>query len=1569
MPQQQVKLNPKFLNLDTSFEKLDPSETPFAKNYLFDINANAHLATGTGNPSGEGQNEYTLTPVRSNVRIPDAITPIGFNKCVGTFECINTRELYYFNANSKGSHGIYVISGDDYAWTKIIIDPKLNFSFNQEFYIAEHRVRVRVRYDAQKNIIEKHLLWTEGNNWQGWVNVIAAIRTDGFNVQLFPYWLTRQPHFDRRELLEYPVRPPMYAVQAKSIANTSADRGNPNWLLDTAFEFCYQFINTDGRETVTSPLSDPFIVKTEDFLSNPDLIPKKALLTLYAGSSLTEKIKIYLRYTKRQQDKVSEFQSWSIWYLYDTIYRFPDAGVNSQLVIGTDYWTRTNEWSAFNYDPIQNTLQYTFDNSLAAQIVDQSLFTNIETAMPIKSVGLTDLGDGVLLADNLYGYDNFSDDITSNLTAIVKEKDDKTCRTPFTKVKLYAYAGYISFANVWASQISYYNGDDKQFRTGGLTVDITDGKTTINVDESKLFELDFADKTAFLCYAKGTPYSAIGKMMIANADNTLSEVAKTIDASSDSDKEYLKSILSSGSYFVWQFEFIIPAGNYDFSLGRHNVATYADYRGTSTYVAGIANSKLKERVSPVCTFVRPTALVSYSKEIEVNCSNGDVDTWGNGHDLFYVTTPVISQTGFKRFRFVEGYLRESRDNNIPIELFPYTFTVPTVITGTLTDKNGHYFGYSRAEHASQTNVAFIAKINCFYPVQFIQPTSQEGLGFRPNNFVYLTDYNGNKVGFGNYVVLHVKITDLTGALAYSNIGVSIKDGATDVTDSDGNATLIIHNGQPTPRVSNIFINASGNFILTLVNCGIIPLSQYKESLVVCQTTQERVYPLPINLKVLIQANEQRSLKSNANYVVGVVGADLAGRRTFINKIAQLTVSSFPQRDDVFATLIQWSKTGALQLPSEISWFAFYVTNYINYKSYLQWVGDKVEFIDVSGNVTDTSSNAAFVRVTISSLIQANINQNFTLLANYEFQQGDKLRVYDDGEGDLRDTKTFGEVIDVDIQGSNYNQAAINANLIAPSVNTVLNNADVVEANASLYVKYDSRWDSLKNATGFWIELYTPSENNTELPYFQTGSWIPVIGGELATFLGYDTNGNPHYNFPTQGNLSYWDTYFLQRSIAINGTGNRNFNHPFESPNITDTWGVNITSAGQPNTVNPDAKQAWFSDCVIKSDNYVSEGIKNGLATFREENKKCFTGYWWGGIVAVKAINSIVFFLCENDYFTTDYNFHYTYPNQQGVMVVNLDNGLSQPHQKIDYTYGCQYEDTASIVIDDKLITWHDQKNSCYLISDFQTAIDITQVNEGDRKIGIKSYYSAKSNFIGKWNLSHGVEERFDVVAGLDMQLNYLHITFRPRRNNSALTTSFLNDQRNVALDFQETFVYSLDHKRWLPTRGYAPEAYGKLRGALGNEMFSFASGVPYYHLNTPSTSFCNFYGSDTERVMTVAVNENAELEKILQSASLDSNNTDMFIDLVYSDVKNSFSYVPLAYWKRKGRFLYAPILRNGNTYPPINDTQRSMIVDGNGIRGAYFVVRFVGSLAQTQEYQELNQLFFKYIPVLETAQK
>jgi len=357
----EVKQLPYFLDLNNGYQKIEPNASPFINGFGWDINANGNLPTGTGNPSAEGQNEFVLTPTRANVKVKDALLPEGFNKNVGSFESIVTRELYYFNHNSNSKHAIYVINGDTLQLTKVIQDPNLEFSLEQEHFISEHRVTLRVVFDENKNITEKHLIFTDSNSGQKWINVIASIETDSFNATTFPYWTLQQPHFDRKELIEYATRPPMFAPTVTAIPNTIDDVGEDNNLIDKAFQFCYDITYTDGRQTTVSPFSLPFAIKSEDYLSNPNLIFKKLRLHLYAGSPMTEKITLYVRQTLANAS--TDLITWGNWYKYDVINKFDNCGVNSEERIGNKYWLRTNQWADYNYNAEKNTFEYIFSNN------------------------------------------------------------------------------------------------------------------------------------------------------------------------------------------------------------------------------------------------------------------------------------------------------------------------------------------------------------------------------------------------------------------------------------------------------------------------------------------------------------------------------------------------------------------------------------------------------------------------------------------------------------------------------------------------------------------------------------------------------------------------------------------------------------------------------------------------------------------------------------------------------------------------------------------------------------------------------------------------------------------------------------------------------------------------------------------------------------------------------------------------------------------------------------------------------------------------------------------------------
>jgi hypothetical protein len=1558
--QQPDKILPKFINTDVAYDELLPDESPYIKNLEDSINQNPD--SNSNNPTKQGQNAVILTPVHSNLKLPDAIAPAGQNKNIGTFQSIETQEMYYLNFNSNLNHGIYVVDGNSGVWSTVIIDPKLEFSDDPAAFIAEHRVCLRLVFDKYKNIVEKFILWTDGQKWQGWVAVKTAIATNGFDVSLYPYFTLLPPHFDRKELLEWAIRKPMYNPVVTPLTNSASDLGKVNRLIDTAFQFAASWNNTDGRRTELGSYSLPLIVNTSDFLNNPDNLPKNARVTIYAGSCMTESIDLYVRTNEKQVAGVPSENSWSPWKFYDRIYKFgPDANV-----LGTQYWLRTNPWAGLAYDPIFNTIGYTFDNSKAGLIptIDTTVLQN---DLPQLSVGHTPMGDAEALANNRYGYNNATKEQLENIDVQVIEKEQNVCTKPLRKIRLYGYTGRPGDTFSYVSQVGYFLGDDKQMRFGGTTTGRND-RIGVDAQESKFFSLDFADKNAFRCYLKGTPYFADGTWYYVNSDNSLVKLDNLLDFNSADVQEFVQRIFVAGGYFVCVFDLLVPSDRYTACIGRHNVSSAGDYRNTSSYVYGIANSRVKSQTTlpavnggVTVTSIKPNAIGSFSKEMEVDATAGDVDVWGNNHDLFYIYCPDYEHaSGAGHFRFIEGYLKESGDNPLPVELFPYMMTKGnTDDSGQFTDKNGFYWAKTKAHDSDSTDIIFTAKINCAYPTQFVVPTSQGGDGWKVNANAYLSDNNLGVVGDCNRILVRGTITNLDGTLRYSNVAISIVDGSVTNSRSDGTFELVVHNGMATLRSSNIYINAGGNFQITIAGCGQVPLSHFNEALAPCVNCNERVYPVLINLAVNAEGFTQMSVKENSTYSIGGALADLAGRLTYVSPVKELTVPSFLQRGDVLATYFRMLINGPMKFDPDLKWFAPYVSNQLNILKYIQWVGDKIRYIDSNGNVVTDPASAVFCAIYIDSLYNYNVANNFSLLANYQFTPQDRMRILDDGNGHLFDVATYGDPIDLQVLGTNYNQAAMTAGIVPNTQNPVVNVNTITTPTQSitLFVRYDARLDKIINNTGFWIELYTPTQLANEIP-FNEMEWKPVINGEVADFTGYQ-NGRPVYTYPTFININFWDTYFFNRNISIPGAGDKFLNHPFESPNISDSWGYHITSGGRQNVRNENAKQQWFRDDVIKSDNMLVNGIVNGLGTFKSINRKDFSQYKWGGIVGMMTQRSVVLFICENDFFTTNFDFHFAYANAQGVMVTNLDQGLSEPFQKIGDNFGCAYEYTGSILSHDKIVWWYDINNAALVICDYKSARDVSEIKDDKgRMYGVKSYFIAKSQFIGDWNKNHDVQSRFDVFTGVDMVRKNLYVTFRPRRKNSNSLSSYVNQMRAFRLDYQETVVYNIDSGRWTKATGFTPEAYGKLKGSKsGVEMFAFAAGVPYLHNNVDNDSFLEFFGQATEPVFSFMINKNKEIVKILENLALDST-VKWFFDLICDTQDNSYSYVPLSYVKEKEKLLYAPALRDMVSYLDPKEAYRSTLVDGKRIFGAWVFVRMVGDPNRPTEYRQLSDAYY-----------
>jgi hypothetical protein len=131
---------------------------------------------------------------------------------------------------------------------------------------------------------------------------------------------------------------------------------------------------------------------------------------------------------------------------------------------------------------------------------------------------------------------------------------------------------------------------------------------------------------------------------------------------------------------------------------------------------------------------------------------------------------------------------------------------------------------------------------------------------------------------------------------------------------------------------------------------------------------------------------------------------------------------------------------------------------------------------------------------------------------------------------------------------------------------------------------------------------------------------------------------------------------------------------------------------------------------------------------------------------------------------------------------------------------------------------------------------------------------------------------------------------------------------------------------------------------------------------TKPQTFLNFYGQQTQPVLTAVFNKDEQVVKILQSLSLDLNGAKMYIDLVYSTQNYGFSYIPTNLFIEKEKMIYAAFLRDMVSYldSPSSNDFRSTLQDGKRIFGEYFVVRFIQDNNTLGKYFELNAIDYLY---------
>lgn len=1599
MAQQISKSKPLYVVTDKSPKDLSEHEATYLKNYRATFNKNAAQDGKEGGNMGMG------TPNQANKKYALITLPAGTNVTMGVYECEETNEIYFANWNSNKLHGWYVIDGYTLKPSIIKIDPALNFSLEPANKIAAHRVHIRVIYErtsaTTRSIKEIILIYTDGGQWQKFINTIASRRSNGFDATRYPYWELRGPHYDATEFIDLPVRPPMYAPVVAPITPTTADAGKPNTIIDKSIQFAYKYVLTDARGTTASPYSNPVAQISSPCNTNNAGLSRGYNITLNAGSALVERIQLFAKFCGGD------------WYLYDTIERF---GPNDPK-LDNQYWLRTNDWANYSYNAADNTIIYSYYNDRQTGIIDQEDFKNFQTDCPVISIGLCGAGDAILLGDNLYNYPNLPKIELDKFKASVIDDDESANILQTRKITLYA----ILRLNGCFTQFIWTNGADKTKRFGGINysigpggenlsysvgpsfsggINLTSGPGTFNMGFDPATNDGFRmslDKTGgFIAYLAGTNYSAVSKQVLVAKDGTMTEM-DTIDATSQQQAQLVLNLLGQGGQVVQKFDFIVPPGKYIARIARHNVPTTETYQKTSTWVMGLVTKWTFKNTfgdaSQAAQFYNwnNSGLDTIEKELEIDVCAGDFDQWKTAKkNMFFIFIPYIFESGGaianRRWRFIEGYVSEDEATNIPVEILSYARGADGGLIEYLryaeyTDHNGHFFMYMAEGTAYKGEVIFKGVANCKPLTQIattrIDKYSHSDSGYYDALSVSLKD-NAGSYGVCNRILIKGKVVDGITGIGYSSIAITPTHGSPTFTDSEGNFSVIIHDTNLNTK-GRLYINSSGG-----AGCFLLPntgscfdVFPFDMTGIPCTNCTERIYPTTYNIlaKVLNQAFQ--SVKDGGTYPLSFHVMDLAGRTTFEQPISTVSIPTFMEKgafilSRIQVALLQDLDLSALNLQNGAGYLILSRASNQRAQSYLQWVGDKIDFLDKDGNVTLDGSGAIRARITIQSLLDYNAQNNYSTTATYQFVKEQILRFYDDGNGNLFKPDSNG-LLDFPILGTSFADTVEQTVAVSTTTDgvTTTTTTPINNPGNTIIIPFDKRLLALNgisttnngtlsnlNGCGFWIEIQTPRDTSQVQSYTEIVGTYPIINNKLKaqSFL-----------------LDTFDTYYQSRNIHIQQCTGKAILHPFASTSISDYFGQDCGSNGRPLIADPLAEQKWYPTDIIKSDEIVNEGRINGLGRFRASNRKQYKGQDMGGIVGLHAQNKILAVICELNWFVTDYDTNFAQARKDGLIVANFSGELGEPDVKVRSKYGCDFEDTGTLLINDidGYIYFADSKNEAVAVMDYKGAVDITTENKG--------YFSDKFTYVRDFNqnLTNDPERLYklmDKVFGYDYKHKELHVSFRKRANLLPDPQYFTNTERGKVIELSETFTFSHSMDHWTQWQTFVPEMYGTLRkSANGQLMIAFAAGTPYLHNDKTVNNFNEFMGVSDTQVVEVPFKipgtdqyqrriDQPSKDLTFQNVTIESAVIGYFADRITSTNPNTLSYIPIAWFKKKKNLYYASVLRDMASYPDNQHPVLSQLTDGGGkISGEYCVVRFVRDLQRMNDYSEVDAFYMQYI--------
>ena len=227
------------INQDDSYALVDKADYLNAVNMRFATSENGKA----------GQLSKIEGNVLKNARIGGTFTlPAGTNECIGAYEDVPSRRVFYFNKNSNGNHGIYCYDADTDLNYTVLLSSQIVGGLGFSSFI--HSIAM----------VDNLLFWTDNVNPQRRINVEAGIKLNqvSYSTTVSPYVLDKNSsggsgstHMASSVITLIRNQPwaPLTVVKVNNAGYIN------NFIKDEAFQFTYRFVYRDGEVSTFSPLS------------------------------------------------------------------------------------------------------------------------------------------------------------------------------------------------------------------------------------------------------------------------------------------------------------------------------------------------------------------------------------------------------------------------------------------------------------------------------------------------------------------------------------------------------------------------------------------------------------------------------------------------------------------------------------------------------------------------------------------------------------------------------------------------------------------------------------------------------------------------------------------------------------------------------------------------------------------------------------------------------------------------------------------------------------------------------------------------------------------------------------------------------------------------------------------------------------------------------------------------------------------------------------------------------------------------------------------------------------------